>query len=205
MTIVPVQFPPFDIPADKVMARLGYAQGKTQMDPAMKDTFVRVLAEAKQLVQGRQVQASSTIRRQPPDQIQLDPGLVIASRDITHLLDGCDVANGFAVTIGPFLEAKRNACVQAGDITRALILDASGSVAAEYLAALSHQQIAAEAALGGYEVTKRFSPGYGDWSLSAQPAFLAWLGANAIGIRLTPSFQMLPEKSVSAIVGLRPK
>ena len=205
MTTIPSQFPPFDIPADKVLARLGYAQGKTQMDPALQDLLVRELAEAKQLIQARQVQSSSTIRRETPNRILLDPGCVIISKNIRLLLDGCDIAFGLAVTIGPFLEEKRNVYLQAGDVTRALLLDAAGSVAAEYLAAATHKQIAAEAAQGGWEATKRFSPGYGDWKLDGQPSFLEWLGANAIDIRLTEQFQMLPEKSVSAVVGLRKK
>lgn len=205
MVNVPPQFPPFDIPADKVMARLGYVQGKTKMDPALQDLLAQELTEAKQLIQARQVQSSSDIRREAPDRVLLDPDCVIVSKDIMLLLDGCDVAYGLAVTIGPFLEEKRNAYLKAGDVTRALILDAAGSVAAEYLAANVHQQITVEAAQGGWETTKRFSPGYGDWKLDGQFAFLAWLGANAIGIRLTERFQMLPEKSVSAVVGLRPK
>lgn len=205
MDTIPSQFAPFDIPADKVLARLGYSREKTRIDDATQEILARGLVEAKQLIQGRQVRSSANINREAPNQVLLDPGLVIASKDILLLLEGCGAAHGFAVTIGPFLETKRNEYLQAGEVTRALVLDAAGSVAAEFLAAETHKQIAEEAAPGGLKTTKRFSPGYGDWGLDGQPAFLEWLGADAIGIRLTKQFQMLPEKSVSAIVGLKQK
>jgi cobalamin-dependent methionine synthase I len=59
------------------------------------------------------------------------------------------------------------------------------------------------AAKRGLVTTRRYSPGYGDWGVSAQKDFLAWLGAGHIGIKLTESSQMLPEKSVSAILGIK--
>lgn len=50
--------------------------------------------------------------------------------------------------------------------------------------------------------TPRFSPGYGDMPLSMQPALLLWLGAEKLGVYLTETFFMIPEKSVSAFLGI---
>ena len=91
------------------------------------------------------------------------------------------------------------------ETNRGLILDAVGSVIAEELADLTQQEIRQSAQTRGEDATMRFSPGYGDWILAGQPAFLAWLGAESIGIKLTPSYQMIPEKSVSAIFGIYKK
>jgi hypothetical protein len=49
--------------------------------------------------------------------------------------------------------------------------------------------------------TRRFSPGYGDWDLSAQRAVLEELGAAEIGIGVGDSSILIPEKSVTAIMG----
>ena len=49
----------------------------------------------------------------------------------------------------------------------------------------------------------RFSPGYGDFPLSCQPALLDGLEAGKrIGIKLTDSLLMMPSKSVTAVMGV---
>jgi cobalamin-dependent methionine synthase I len=51
----------------------------------------------------------------------------------------------------------------------------------------------------------RFSPGYGDLSLSVQSDLLNVLDARRnIGLTLSDSLMMIPQKSVTAIVGLKP-
>ena len=55
----------------------------------------------------------------------------------------------------------------------------------------------------GYYVRPRFSPGYGDFSLEVQSAFLEMTDATKlIGITLTDGGIMVPEKSVTAVIGL---
>lgn len=203
MAINPVQFPRFEIPLHKVLARLGYASGKTQLDAATESLISEEITAAQRLIVPRQVVSSSQINRTAPERIMLEPGFEIASRDIFKLLEQCVTAFGFAVTIGNNLEVRRNRYLEEKETTRGLILDAVGSVAAEELAEITHRQIIEESKRDGRTVTHRFSPGYGDWTVVGQKDFLAWLGADAIGIRLTTSFQMLPEKSVSAILGVR--
>ena len=48
----------------------------------------------------------------------------------------------------------------------------------------------------------RFSPGYGDWDVHAQPDLLRLTQAETIGISLTESFMLRPRKSVTAVIGL---
>lgn len=203
MAINPVQFPRFEIPLHLVMARLGYAHGKTQLDAATETMIAEEIAAAQKLIMPRQVIATSPIGRTAPDRILLEPGFELVSHDIFKLLETCTTAFGFAVTIGPNLETRRTRYLDQKETARGLILDAVGSVAAEELAVITHRQIVEDAKRDGRSVTRRFSPGYGDWGVAGQKDFLAWLGAEAIGIRLALSFQMLPEKSVSAILGIR--
>ena len=52
-------------------------------------------------------------------------------------------------------------------------------------------------------LTFRFSPGYGDVPLSLQKQLLKVLDAGKrIGLTLTPSMLMVPQKSISGIVGI---
>ena len=73
----------------------------------------------------------------------------------------------------------------------------------EYIDGLLEEQSAALAA-EGLRLSPRFSPGYGDAPLSCQGPLLAWLEARRIGISLTSGGLMLPEKSVTALMALRP-
>lgn len=51
----------------------------------------------------------------------------------------------------------------------------------------------------------RFSPGYGDLSLSFQRDIFSFLGCEKrLGLMLTPTLLMTPTKSVTAIAGIRP-
>jgi cobalamin-dependent methionine synthase I len=119
------------------------------------------------------------------------------------LFQDCVKAYGIAVTIGPFLEQKRGVYISENEPARAVILDAIGSVAAEQLAEMAQTRIREEAEKAGLTTTRRFSPGYGDWPIESQKEFLKWLGAENIGINLNANFQMIPEKSVSAILGVK--
>lgn len=49
---------------------------------------------------------------------------------------------------------------------------------------------------------KRFSPGYGDLPLSVQKDFYNLLKMEQLGVKLTPSFLLDPQKSVIALTGI---
>lgn len=190
------------IPYNKVLARLGFASGKTVIDPKTTAALEQEILIAKKIIVPKQAIAFSAFKIIADDIILIEPSFEIKSKDIANLLANCHLVYGFAVTIGTALEEKRNAYINEKETSHALMLDAIGSVAAEELAEITNQQIKTEAELVGNLTTMRFSPGYGNWPLNAQKDFLNWIGAQAVGIKLTPSFQMLPEKSVSAILGI---
>lgn len=105
-------------------------------------------------------------------------------------------------TIGSSLEKEVGTLTHKGELTRAVILDAVGSVAAESVAELLNQVIADEAKKRKLYCSSRFSPGYGGWKLQAQKFIFDLLPAKKIGVRLNRSFMMIPRKSVSFAVNL---
>ena len=52
-------------------------------------------------------------------------------------------------------------------------------------------------------MTRRFSPGYGDLPLSVQPAFAQELDLESLGVAVTDSYLLVPQKSITALVGVR--
>jgi hypothetical protein len=100
-------------------------------------------------------------------------------------------------TIGPALEAEVTRLSSGGEMLKAVVLDAIGSVAAEAVAANIDATIAAEAAREGLKTSCRASPGYGDWDVREQAAIFKLLPAERIGVRLSDTFMMSPRKSIS--------
>ena len=89
---------------------------------------------------------------------------------------------------------------QARDLTRAVMLDALGSVWVE--AGCDAAEEAIHARFPEAYLTDRFSPGYGDLPLDVQPMLLDRAGGSRLGVTLTDSMLMVPQKSVTAIVGI---
>ena len=66
-------------------------------------------------------------------------------------------------------------------------------------------QLEREAVEQGFKLHSRFSPGYGDVQLEVQRHFFSLLPCTQrIGLTLTDSLVMAPEKSVTAFIGMEP-
>jgi cobalamin-dependent methionine synthase I len=100
-------------------------------------------------------------------------------------------------TIGPQLEQETKKLMKKNEMTRALILDALGSEAAEEVASQSDRILVERAREMNLWPSKRFSPGYGKWDIKEQRFIFQLLPAAEIGVRLTESCMMIPRKSVS--------
>ena len=128
--------------------------------------------------------------------------LAIKSLALARHLKGAHKAALFVCTIGGGLADKVNGPVRKGEIARATVLDAVGSEATEALADHIDNVIKTKARAEGYAATARFSPGYGDWTIFDQPKILKALGSDKMGVKATKSCIMVPEKSVTACIGL---
>lgn len=105
-------------------------------------------------------------------------------------------------TIGNSLEKEVGTLSRNGELTKAVILDAIGSVGAESVAEHLNQVIVDDAKKKKLYCSIRFSPGYGGWKLEAQKFIFDLLPAEKIGVRLNRSFMMIPRKSVSFAINL---
>lgn len=123
---------------------------------------------------------------------------------IVRHLDGAVEAAVLAVTVGPALETEAERLFAAGEYTAGLLLDAAGTTAVEMAADAADAMIADHAARRGLAARRRFSPGYGGWAVTDQPAVTALAGGEAIGLAVTASCMLVPRKSVTAVIGLAP-
>ena len=123
-----------------------------------------------------------------------------AGADLPAFLADCDRVILLAATLGaePDLLQQR---LRLADMGEAMILDAAGSAAVENVCDNLCADLAAEFA--PRVLTDRFSPGYGDLPLSEQRWFFRLLDmTRRMGVTLTDSGLMLPQKTVTAFVGV---
>ena len=120
--------------------------------------------------------------------------------DLKAFLRECDQVILMAATLGsePDLLQKQ---LRLRDLSEAVILDAAGSAAVENVCDNLCADLAAQFA--PWFLTERFSPGYGDFPLSQQRWFFQLLDMpRRLGVSLTESFLMVPQKTVTAMIGV---
>lgn len=131
--------------------------------------------------------------------------LELPSARLAGLLAQSDRATVLAVTLGGAVDQRIGELSRSGRLVDAVVLDAVASASAECAADDLCQVVAAEADAADRRLTRCFSPGYGDLPLTIQEQVLCWLGASRIGLAVTPSSMLVPQKSVTAVVGWAPK
>ncbi len=122
----------------------------------------------------------------------------VKSFDLHKNLSGCNQAFVFAVTLG--FETDRYLLRLSGTSQSArFICDGYFSAVAESVCDRAEKKIK-----GSLCCKPRFSPGYGDLSLEVQKDVLSALNASKLcGISLTDSLLMTPQKSITAIMGIK--
>ncbi len=131
-----------------------------------------------------------------------EPPFTIAGNSIIKHLDGCEKVICMAVTVGAAIEQEINKKFERGEYLASVLLDAAATSAVEQAADLMEKNFAAKFSKEGYKMRWRFSPGYGDWNLTAQEKLFKISGAEQIGIKLSSAMMLEPRKSVTAIIGL---
>ena len=129
-------------------------------------------------------------------------GLPLPGESIRRCLRGCREA----VLLGATLGSAVDGLIRRETLTRpALALAVNGCAAAMLEHALDGtcRELGKQMADERLTLTGRFSPGYGDLPLSLQPALLERLQAYRIGLTVNAGGQLQPEKSVTALCGLR--
>ncbi len=131
----------------------------------------------------------------------LNSNLKFRGKDIyNHLKDSSRCAV-IAVTLGVQVDKKIMGYSKI-DLMKSLIIDACASAAIEAICDNIELEISKIAKIQGFNITSRYSPGYGDFHLDIQPDILNSIDAyKKIGLSTTENFILLPRKSVTAVIG----
>lgn len=136
-----------------------------------------------------------TARRLPREKIPF------ASHDLDAHLEGCDEVFLTALTLG----SECDRLLRLWSVQSMAKASVGQAVAACYMdVCCEEHQADLELSLSADRyLIPAFSPGYGDCSLAHQETLLRLLDANRrIGLSLTQGGMLVPEKSVTAIVGI---
>ncbi len=138
-----------------------------------------------------------------PDAVILKGGIEFYSENLAEILNGSISILAIATTLGSGVDELADRFGGEGRLTAQTIVDAAGSAAIERMTAALQAELAGSYWDNGFTLTRRYSPGYGDFNLDYQPQVLELSGGYEIGITLTENNMMLPLKSVTALIGLR--
>ena len=125
---------------------------------------------------------------------------IMGGKDIESHLNGCEKAIVMCATVGSEVD-KLIRISQISDMARAVVMDSLASVAVEQVCNAFDKIIAEK--YSDYNMTFRFSPGYGDYPIELQKIILQMLDApKKIGLCTNDNFLLTPTKSVTAVLGL---
>jgi hypothetical protein len=132
----------------------------------------------------------------------IEGSVIFKSQVIAQLLEQCQKVAIFALTIGNRLEEMVNQLARDKLMLQAAVLDAIGSEVTEKVASFVQDRIGRVASYNGLFISRRFSPGYCDWHVGQQRMLFWALSGKEIGVRLTGRCLMIPQKSISGIIGI---
>lgn len=125
---------------------------------------------------------------------------IMLGNDIKNHLNGCEKAIVMCATIGAEID-RLIRITQISDMASAVVLDSFASVCIEQVCSKVDEIIAQK--YSEYNMTFRFSPGYGDYPIDLQNTILTMLDApRKIGLTVSSNCLLVPTKSVTAVMGL---
>ncbi len=145
-----------------------------------------------------------TIHHNDGEKIILTGNLTFNSKKLSAFLRGCKEAVLMGATASNAIMEAIKGKTRQDDLAAAVVYDATASevtdAAMDWIMDYFNQLIRRE---GKTLLTKRFSAGYADFNLENQKAIYEMLQMEKLGVKITSNFILLPEKSVTAISGIR--
>lgn len=188
------------IPEETLLKRIGVVQNR-KVSPRIKARIKKAMQEVSKCAEGKAIYSILPVVKKKGSVI-LDGEFSFKSSKLNVLLDFCDKAVVFLVTIGAGVERVINENMESQP-HYGVIVDAAASAAAEATAQYIQDYI--EKRLNEEEkTTLRFSPGYCDWPISEQVEIFKILPHQRIGVELSENSFMSPRKSVSGVIGICP-
>ena len=191
-----------DINEKEILRYLGY--GKNKADDTVMDMVYDCMKQVREAANPKSVSQRFELSISEDNYIEA-AGIRVKSNSLAKNLKDCNEVIFFAATLGTDVDRMLNRYLKL-NIAKAAVFQAAAAASIEGYCNECQKKIEKDMLKEGLYVRPRFSPGYGDLPLNIQGQFLAVLNTSkTIGVVLSDGDIMLPEKSVSAVMGLSEK
>jgi len=191
----------FSINKDEVLKALQFQSRTVRIDTVIEAHIDEQIEQAYILAEPRAVYETFPACYRDDGYVLDSVGYRLISKHLLRHLKKIEMVSVFACTVGVDIDDRIKQYLSEKALTQATILDAVASVAVEVVADQINEIIRRDAHLQKYSLRRRYSPGFGDWGLEEQGKILQIINAECIDISLTEAYVMMPEKSVSALIG----
>lgn len=188
------------VPIEEVLRYLGY-KGQ-ELEKGLLDDINKIRKEAKAFFRPRHIYSFYEIIKKGKEIELVNTNVNFKGEDIYDLLKDSNKIILMAVTLGSDIE-RLTRKYEKISMRDALILDACATTAIEEYIDKLEENLKKEYLKEAENFTFRYSPGYGDLSLSSQRDIINILDCERkIGVNLSENLILFPRKSVTAILGI---
>ena len=183
---------PVNLEAEKILKKLRARPGNTAIEEGVRE----MLEMVRPVVNARAVYECAYVEDKQEDSVSIC-GFRFTSRVLRVNLDPVGRAFPYIVTCGREADAVK---APENDVMNAFLLDAIKEAAVQSAYRYLREYLTGKFALG--QVSAMAPGSLKDWPITQQKELFAIFGdvEKLIGVRLTPSFLMMPIKSVSGIL-----
>jgi hypothetical protein len=191
------------VPHERIYRRLGYRKDITRILPWQKVEVERYIADARLLIHLQGAAIRIPIQEKGAMRIVLSNDVVFESRQLTVFLEHCGEVVLMGSTAGSDIMNAIEEDTASHHLTRGVVFDATASetvdASLDWIMDYFNQKLRRE---NKALMQRRYSAGYGDFSLENQKTIHRLLELDRIGVKITASCILVPEKSVTAIAGV---
>ena len=193
------------LPKNKVYNRLGYVAGRTVIAAQRAEMVDKCVDEALDIIDLKGAGARWVVEETAAGKVKFEGGILFKSESLAAFISGCEEAVAMGATAGALVVERIRGDSRGGkDVSKAVIYDAVASemvdAALDWIMSYYNRQLVRE---GKTLTSARFSAGYGDFGLENQRVFHDKLKMARIGVALSGGCVLEPEKSVTALAGVK--
>ena len=189
-------------PLENILYRMGYKKGKTVIPQDQEQKTQEAINLGKMLCDLKGAYLFLKITSKSTTSLTLENGVIIESAQVAELYKASSEVLLMAATAGTGIVERRDLEMKLGNNAIGVILDAVGSETADTGLDWMQEFLSIQLAKKGRNITRRFSPGYGDLKIDCQKVIHETLQLSKIGISISDRYILTPEKSVIAIAGV---
>lgn len=192
------------VPKERIWARLGYARGKTKLSSSDFTRCEAYLDSALAKIELKGAAAILAIEEKEKENIFLKEGITLRSLSLGNFLKNCREVLFLGATAGSGIIDLISGKNSQGSLDESVVADAAASemvdAALGWIIDYQARQLRRQNKI---LTANRFSAGYGDFGLENQKIIYQILKLKEIGVKLRKTSVLEPEKSVTAVCGVK--